>query len=134
MAGRAPLAASLLATVVGISCGQAADSPDNAALLAALRSSSRAEVTVIGPVSMLEPDSNGRHGPHERFALEVAGTAVEVDHNLTLAPRVPLRLGELVTVHGQFEPDPGHPVIHDTHHATGSHEAGWIRADGHQYE
>ncbi|MFN2450796.1 MAG: DUF3465 domain-containing protein [Candidatus Dormibacteria bacterium] len=115
-------------------CGPPAPSPDNGALLSALRAGQRAEVTVNGAVAALEPDASGRHGPHQRFLLTVAGTTVEVDHNLVLAPRVPLQVGEAVTVHGQFEPDPGHPVIHDTHHATGSHEGGWVDAAGQRYE
>lgn len=130
----APALRVLLAAAAVVACGQAPDTADNAGLIAALRDGRQAEVTVTGTVSALETDSTGLHGPHERFLLEVAGTAVEVDHNLSLAPRAPVRLGETVTVHGQFEPDPGHPVIHDTHHSTGSHEGGWIDADGQRYE
>jgi hypothetical protein len=58
---------------------------------------------------------------------------VEVDHNLTLAARAPVVVGATVMVHGQFEPDPGHPVIHYTHHATGAHEGGWIKLHGRRY-
>ena len=58
------------------------------------------------------------------------GSVVEVDHNLTLAPRVPVTVGSTVIVHGQFEPDPGRPVIHYTHHPTGAHEGGWIQLNG----
>ena len=80
-------------------------------------------------------DSNGQDGPHERFQVDLGGgVVVEVDHNLTLAPRVPVAIGATVTVHGQFEPDPGHPVIHYTHHATGRHEGGWIDANGTRYQ
>jgi hypothetical protein len=57
---------------------------------------------------------------------------VEVDHNLTLA-RVPVTVGSTVIVHGQFEPDPGRPVIHYTHHPTGAHEGGWIQLNGHRH-
>lgn len=131
---RSTVPAALLLLAVLLGCGQASDSPDNAALLSALRDGRRAEVTVTGPVTAIEPDSNGLHGPHERFLVSVAGTAVEVDHNLDLAPRAPLEVGETVTVHGQFEPDPGRPVIHDTHHSTGSHEGGWVDAGGQRYE
>ena len=79
-------------------------------------------MTVSGVVTQLLPDSTGPDGPHEDFDVAVAGHVVEIDHNLTLAPRVPVAVGDTVTIHGQFEPDPGHPVIHYTHHATASHE------------
>jgi Protein of unknown function (DUF3465) len=108
--------------------------PDNLALRAALRDGRPAEVTVQGRVVDLLPDGTGPDGPHERFRVDLgAGTVVEVDHNLTLAPRVPVTVGSTVTVHGQFEPDPGHPVLHYTHHATAAHEGGWIDLDGRRY-
>ncbi len=130
----APLAASaLLAVVLLAGCRPAA--PDNHALVLALRAGRSAEVTVRGQVTGVLPDeTTGPDGPHERFLLDLGGgVVVEVDHNLTLAPRVPVTPGSTVTVHGQFEPDPGHPVIHYTHHATGSHEGGWVDLNGHRY-
>ena len=92
-----------------------------------------AEVTVAGTVTRLLRDGHGQAGPHERFLMTVDGVRVEVDHNLTLAPRVPLRVGDVVDVRGQFEPDPGRPVIHYTHHATGNHPGGYIRLRGRTY-
>ena len=106
---------------------------DNATLLHDVQDNHAGEVTVQGRVTAVLPDSNGTDGPHEVFDLDVSGQTVEIDHNLTLAPRAPVKPGDVVTVHGQFEPDPGHPVIHYTHHATGSHPGGWIRLDGHRY-
>jgi uncharacterized protein DUF3465 len=113
-------------------CGE--PSVDNAELHSALTAGRIEEVTVQGRVVALLPDGNGTDGPHQRFQLDVSGVVVEVDHNLTLAPRVPLQDGETITVHGEFAPDPGHPVIHYTHHATGRHEGGWIEADGRTYD
>jgi len=114
-------------------CG--GDSVDNSAFASDLQAGRAAEVTVQGTVTALEPDSpNLGDGVHERFVVSVDGTRVEIDHNLSLAPRVPVATGEVVVIHGQFEPDPGHPVIHYTHHATGKHEGGWIDLGGTRYE
>ncbi len=108
---------------------------DNAAFDSAYQSGNSAEVTVRATVTMLLPDAGaGADGAHERFDVTVDGTTVEIDHNLSLAPRVPVAAGQTVVIHGQFEPDPGHPVIHYTHHATGSHEGGWIQLNGSTYE
>jgi len=112
-------------------CGDS--QPDNHALVAAVAAGRPAEVTVQGRVVQVLPDDEGPQGRHQRFRLQVAGQIVEVDHNLTLAPRAPVVVGTMVIVHGQFEPDPGHPVIHYTHHATGAHEGGWIKLDGQRY-
>ncbi len=126
-------AATVMASAVLLAgCGE--PSVDNAALRSDLAAARTAEVTVQGRVVALLPDGNGSDGPHQRFRLDVgAGVVVEVDHNLTLAPRVPLHDGDTVTVHGEFAPDPGHPVIHYTHHATGRHEGGWIQLGGQTY-
>jgi len=129
----APLVVVVALAVLG---GCHAATPDNHALLTDLRAGRAAEVTVRGQVTSVLPDApaTGPDGPHERFLLDLGGgVVVEVDHNLTLAPRVPVTPGSTVTVHGQFEPDPGHPVIHYTHHATGSHEGGWVELGGHRY-
>jgi hypothetical protein len=121
----------LLLALLLAGCGD--PRPDNDALVAAVAAGRPAEVTVQGQVVAVLPDAEGPEGRHERFRLEVAGQVVEVDHNLILAPRAPLVVGATVIVHGQFEPDPGHPVIHYTHHATGTHEGGWIKLNGQRY-
>lgn len=112
-------------------CGDA--KVNNPGFVHDLTSAKAAEVTVQGTVTKLLPDSNGPEGPHEDFVISVLGHNVEIDHNLTLAPRVPVKVGDVVDIHGQFEPDPGDPVIHYTHHATGAHPGGWIKLNGHKY-
>ncbi len=123
--------ASLTVAITLAGCNE----PDNGAFDSAYRSMNAAEVTVRGTVTTLLPDAPARSdGPHQRFDVTIDGVTVEVDHNLALAPRVPVTSGATVVIHGQFEPDPGHPVIHYTHHATGSHEGGWIEMNGSTYE
>ncbi len=124
--------AGLLLCAALAGCGEPA--VDNGAVASAMAAAQTAEVTVQGHVVALLPDGNGSDGPHQRFQLSLGGgVVVEVDHNITLAPRVPLRVGDTVTLHGEFAPDPGHPVIHYTHHATGRHEGGWIELNGQTY-
>jgi hypothetical protein len=133
------LLASCRVAVAAVVCGAvlaACGEPqvDNGAVAAAIAAGRTTEVTVQGRVLSLLSDGNGAEGPHQRFRLDLGGgVVVEVDHNLTLAPRVPLRAGDTVTLHGEFAPDPGHPVIHYTHHATGKHEGGWITLGGQTY-
>jgi hypothetical protein len=130
---RAVGAAALAACLVG--CAAADSSPDNGAFLDAYHGRTAREVTVSATVVDILPDSrDGADGPHQRFDVTVSGVVVEIDHNLDLAARVPVQVGSTLTIHGQFEPDPGHPVIHYTHHATGRHEGGWIDLDGQRYE
>jgi Protein of unknown function (DUF3465) len=134
-AGRVLRRAGWLGSLLVLAALAACDNVDNAAFDSAYRSMNAAEVTVRGTVSALLPDSPaGADGPHQRFDVAVDGVSVEIDHNLDLAQRVPVATGDVVVIHGQFEPDPGHPVIHYTHHATGSHEGGWIQLNGSTYE
>ena len=65
--------------------------------------------------------------------LLAEGVQVEIDHNLALVDRAPVQFGDTVAVHGQFEPDSGHLIIHDTHHATGHHEGGYINLRNRSY-
>ena len=128
---RALVARGALAGVALCGCGSAVD---NAAFLHDVVARVADEVTVQGEVVQLLSDSNGADGAHENFILVVDGVDVQIVHNLSLAPRVPVRVGDTVVVHGQFEPDPGHPVIHYTHHSTDRHESGFIKFDGRTYE
>ena len=133
--GRRRLLAALAGASLVAACGLADATPNNAAFLDAYNSHRSTEVTVTATVVALLPDSRGgADGPHERFDVDVSGVRVEIDHNLDLASRVPVQVGSSLTIHGQFEPDPGHPVIHYTHHATGGHEGGWIDLAGQRYE
>lgn len=127
----AAISGLLLLAWMLVGCGD--PQPNNDALVAAVAAGRSAEVTVEGHVVQVLPDAQGPEGRHERFRLQVAGRVVEVDHNLALAPRAPVVVGATVIVHGQFEPDPGRPVIHYTHHTTGSHEGGWIKLNGRRY-
>lgn len=132
MSHRRRVAVAALGVVLLAGCAesQKVNNPD---FVTALTKGYPAEVTVTGVVTQLLPDSNGPAGPHEDFDVAVSGHVVEIDHNLTLAPRVPVAVGDAVTIHGQFEPDPGRPVIHYTHHATATHEGGWIMLAGRRY-
>lgn len=128
-------AVAVLAAALVLAALAACDDVDNGAFDSAYRSMNAAEVTVRGTVTNLLADSPaGADGPHQRFDVVVDGTTVEIDHNLDLAERVPVATGDTVVIHGEFEPDLGHPVIHYTHHATGSHEGGWIELNGSNYQ
>lgn len=131
LGGLAKLAGTVLLALALAGC----DDVDNGAFDSAYASHTAAEVTVRGAVTALLPDAPaGADGPHQRFDVGIDGVTVEIDHNLDLAQRVPLHLGDTVVVHGQFEPDPGHPVIHYTHHATGRHEGGYVQVSGATYQ
>jgi hypothetical protein len=123
----------LVGALVVVTAGCASAHVDNAGFVHDLQSGHSAEVTIRGEVTRLDTDYTGPTGPHQYFVVTVDGHPVEIAYNLSLAPRVPVEVGDIVQVHGQFNADPGHPNIDDVHHSTGGHQAGWVILNGHKY-
>ncbi|HET6578758.1 MAG TPA: DUF3465 domain-containing protein [Gemmatimonadales bacterium] len=96
---------------------------------------SNVQVEAEGRVTRVLPDD--REGsPHERFIVRVeGGMTVLVAHNLELAPRAPVMVGDSITVRGEYEWNDRGGLIHWTHRdPAGQHEAGWIRHGGRLYQ
>ncbi|TMB89696.1 MAG: DUF3465 domain-containing protein [Chloroflexi bacterium] len=95
---------------------------------------SGAEVTFDATVL----DNPVESGGHERFDVKAAtGERLEVDHNTTLAPVVPVHAGDAVVIHGELYIDPGPRIgVHCTHATTssGCPNPGWIMFGTTYYE
>jgi len=95
----------------------------------------KVEVTVQAPVyKLLRDDTEGL--PHQRFLVVLNnGTTVLIAHDVQMAPRVPIKPGDVVTVHGEYIWNKKGGVIHWTHHTdTGRHMGGWIDFNGQRYQ
>ena len=126
-------AAAGLAVLLLIGCGgrEAADDQGLHAAIAAQQVG--AEVTFDGTVAAAPQQA----GDHEHLRVTTpAGDQLEVDHNTSLAPRVPARPGDRVVVHGRLYIDPGQVGVHCTHAHTssGCPYSGWIELGGQYYE
>ena len=66
---------------------------------------------------------------HQRFVIELpSGHTLLVSHNIDLAARVPVQVGNRVDLRGQYEWNDRGGVIHWTHHdPQGRRRGGWIR-------
>ncbi|MDX2000670.1 MAG: DUF3465 domain-containing protein [Thermoanaerobaculia bacterium] len=91
-------------------------------------------VTVTAPVERLLPDDR-KGNPHQRFLLRLpSGLTVLVAHNIELAERVPLTVGDTVEIRGEYEWNDKGGVLHWTHHdPSGRRDGGHIRYDGRVY-
>ena len=80
--------------------------------------------------------SRHTHRTHEQFDVRADdGTPFRVIDNVTIAPRVPARPGDRVTVEGELVHDRGRPpIVHWTHHdPRGRHPDGFVALGGRVY-
>jgi len=85
-------------------------------------------------IKLLADDNKGSR--HQKFLVKInAQQTLLFAHNIDLAPRVPLQIGDEITFNGEYGYNPKGGVIHWTHHAPQSnHEAGWVMLNGQKYQ
>ena len=129
--------AAVMAAAWLVACGAAAQ-PDDAAIVSDFQNhQSNVEVTADGTVVRLLPDRTSATGMHEQFIVKLSSgeITIEVEHNISIAARVPVALGDHVIVHGEFIWNAQGGVIHFTHHdPKGTHEGGYIQDNGKTYD
>lgn len=75
---------------------------------------------------LLADDREGSQ--HQRFVIRIGPQTVLIAHNIDLAQRVPLRVGDEIEFFGQYEWSERGGTVHWTHHdPDGRHPDGWIR-------
>ncbi len=79
---------------------------------------------------LLSDDDDGSR--HQRFILDVGdGHTVLVAHNIDLAERIPVSVGDILTLRGRYEWNARGGVMHWTHHdPQGREPGGWVRRNG----
>ena len=92
-------------------------------------------VNTVGDVVRILPDDN-KGSRHQRFIISTPeGLSILIAHNIDLAPRVPLKVGDQVGVYGQYEWNHKGGIIHWTHHDPKKiHPGGWIVHQTAKYE
>lgn len=85
-------------------------------------------------VKLLADDTKGAQ--HQKFLLKInARQTLLFAHNIDLAARVPLQVGDTVSFSGEYVYNPKGGVVHWTHHdPRGQHAAGWIMLRGNKYQ
>ncbi len=109
---------------------------DNTAIAQAFAArKSDVQVSGKGLVTKLLADDN-KGSRHQKFLVKInAQQTLLFAHNVDLAPRVPLQVGDAITFHGEYVYNPKGGIMHWTHHAPqGDHVAGWIMHNGNKYQ
>lgn len=115
---------------------QSGISADNAEIVAAFQAKkSDVQVSGRGIVSKLLKDDN-KGSRHQKFLVTInPQQTLLVAHNIDLAARVPLAIGDEISFYGEYVYNPKGGIIHWTHHAPDhDHVAGWILHRGVQYQ
>ena len=83
---------------------------------------------------LLADDAKGSR--HQKFLLKINDRQTLLfAHNIDLAERVPLAVGDAITFSGEYVYNPKGGIIHWTHHdPRASHAAGWIMLRGKKYQ
>jgi hypothetical protein len=73
--------------------------------------------------------------PHQRFIIRcVDGQTILIAHNLDRASRVPLNVGDEISVRGEYVWNEKGGLIHETHEASeNQHLNGWVKLNGRKY-
>lgn len=135
-------ASSPLMAILLVACGNSAAGPaagpDDAAIVQYFQDHrSNVEVTADGTVVTIFPDRSSSTGVHEQFIVRLSsgGITVEIEHNISIGRRVPVKLGDSLIVHGEYIWNSKGGLIHFTHHdPQGTHEAGYIKDNGQTYD
>lgn len=85
-------------------------------------------------VKLLADDKNGAQ--HQKFLVKInAKQTLLFAHNIDLAARLPLQIGDEVTFSGEYVYNPKGGIVHWTHHdPQGLHLAGWVMLHGQKYQ
>jgi hypothetical protein len=138
---RRPTARGALAVLFSVvwlaACGASA-LPDDAAIVSDFHNHrSTVEVTADGTIVRLLADRSSSTGTHEQFIIKLSSgdLTIEVEHNISIARRVPAKEGDHVIIHGEYVWNAQGGLIHFTHHdPQGTHEGGYIVDGGTTYD
>lgn len=106
-------------------------------LAQAAATGTRTEVDFTGTVTSMPRTWHSASGYHEHFRVQSDdGPSVEIADNVSIAPPVPVKPGDRVTIRGEFVQayNGGGPLVHWTHHdPSHRHPDGFIGLDGRLY-
>ena len=84
-------------------------------------------------IKLLADDNKGSR--HQKFIVKSNFHTILIAHNIDLAPRVPVTLGDELIINGEYEWNDRGGVVHWTHHDPQNRRAGgWIELNGKKFK
>lgn len=109
---------------------------DESDVLAAIKAHRSGVLAIVNAkvFRLLPDDTSGID--HQRFLVELrGGQTLLVAHNTDLAEKVPVKVGDVVELAGQYEWNEQGGIMHWTHHDPGKRRPdGWIKLGDRKYQ
>jgi hypothetical protein len=84
-------------------------------------------------IKLLTDDNKGSR--HQKFIVKVADISLLIVHNIDIAPRVPISVGDIIKLKGEYEWNQHGGLIHWTHRdKSNKHPNGWIEYNKIRYQ
>lgn len=128
----APSSASTPVSLLSSSLAENANASVEAAYL---KKQSDIQVSGQGVVAKLLPDDN-QGARHQKFLVRInARQTLLFAHNIDLAERLPVQIGDTLSFNGEYVYNPKGGVVHWTHlDPQGRHAPGWVMLQGKKYQ
>jgi hypothetical protein len=83
-------------------------------------------------IKLLRDDLKG--DKHQKLIMKTNRHTLLLAHNIDIAPRIPVRVGDTIIVQGQYEWNEQGGLVHWTHRSNNEHPHGWVKHNNTKYQ
>lgn len=95
------------------------------------RKSGKIITTKAKVIKLLDDDQKG--DKHQKMIIKAGNHTLLLVHNIDIAKRIPVRVGEQLEVKGEYEWNEKGGLIHWTHRSNNNHPEGWVKYKNKKY-
>ena len=75
-------------------------------------------------IKLLRDDLKG--DKHQKLIMKIKNHTLLLAHNIDIAPRIPVKIGDTLVVQGEYEWNDQGGLVHWTHRSNNQHPGGWV--------
>ena len=83
-------------------------------------------------IKLLRDDLKG--DKHQKLIMKTNAHTLLLAHNIDIAPRIPVKVGDTIIVQGEYEWNDQGGLVHWTHRSNNQHPGGWIKHKNIKYQ